>query len=277
MTAPNRDAMMDLAPAYALGALDGDDLRQFEAFLAVDAEAQREVAEYRLLAGEIGAATTGPVPPPGLRDRVIRGTPATGTPSTPGLAPRDTPPIPLRREGAVSPPTRLSAMESPSRVSPVWWMAVAASVIVILGLGVQLRQARQELSAAGMQLAYRERELNSILEPGVSLVRLRATDSTSSAGIQLFVDDTKSIARVHAFRLPPAPRGKTYQLWFIETGKPPIPSVTFDAESSGHAMVDLVNVPRGVKLAVAAVTLEPAGGSTTPTMPIVLAGGFPKS
>ena len=50
MTGPNSDAPLDLAAAYALGALSPDEAQRFEAFLATSAEAQREVAEYREVA-----------------------------------------------------------------------------------------------------------------------------------------------------------------------------------------------------------------------------------
>lgn len=67
-----------------------------------------------------------------------------------------------------------------------------------------------------------------------------------------------------------------YQLWSIKDGKP-VPSVTFRPEASGHARVERVPVPTDGKVSAAAITLEPAGGSSEPTSPILLVGPLQKS
>lgn len=262
MSDPERESPLDLAAAYALGALDAEERRAFEAYLAEHPEAAAEVSVYRELAGRFGAATAGlATPAPLLRDRVLAAAPT----------PRETPVTPLR--GAES-----------ARVSPVWWVALAASIAVMLTLGWQLGAARTELDRRAGQLASvrqqldrREAELNWLIEPGVALHRLSPTDSTSPTIVQLFVDRTKATAVAHAFRLPALPAGKVYQLWFIEQGKAPIPSVTFRPEPSGHAMVQQIPVPPGAKLSLAAVTVEPEGGSPAPTTPPILAGAITSS
>lgn len=269
MSAPDREAMLALAAAYALGALEGEERAAFEAFLATDAEAQREVAAYRAVAGEAAAVhAAGPAPAPALHDRVLATVPRAAGGGAPPVG--GAPVTPLRpREGG--------------RVSPVWWTAVAASIAVILTLAVQLNDARrlaaeasQQVAALEAKLASREAEVNALLEPSVQLIRLRGADTTGTV-IQLFVNGNRSEATVHAFRLPPAPAGKAYQLWLIEDGKAPMPSVTFNTESSGHGLVQGVKVPAGARFALAAVTLEPEGGSAAPTSPILCSGAFPKS
>jgi anti-sigma-K factor RskA len=49
----DRDTLFDLIPAYALGALDPEERAEFEAWLATDPEARRQLAEYQALADSL--------------------------------------------------------------------------------------------------------------------------------------------------------------------------------------------------------------------------------
>jgi anti-sigma-K factor RskA len=81
---------------------------------------------------------------------------------------------------------------------------------------------------------------------------------------------------VHAFNLGTAEAGKVYQLWFIQNGQP-VPSVTFNSEADGHAMIENIEMPAGSGITHAAVTIEPTGGSPAPTSPVVLLGELKSS
>jgi anti-sigma-K factor RskA len=77
-----------------------------------------------------------------------------------------------------------------------------------------------------------------------------------------------------ASHLAPLPPNKTYELWVIPaSGSAPIPAGTFQPDAQGMASVLLPHLPKGVSAKAFGVTMENAGGSTTPTMPILLAGG----
>jgi Anti-sigma-K factor rskA len=67
---------------------------------------------------------------------------------------------------------------------------------------------------------------------------------------------------------------KTYELWLIPAaeGQKPIPAGTFLPDLHGNASVILPPLPTGVEAKAFGVTMEDEGGSTTPTMPIVLVG-----
>jgi hypothetical protein len=74
-----------------------------------------------------------------------------------------------------------------------------------------------------------------------------------------------------AERLPALPPGRVYQLWTI-AGTTPTGSGIFTPDAAGGASMT-VPVPPGLPRPDAfGVTIEPAGGSATPTMPIVLLG-----
>ena len=73
---------------------------------------------------------------------------------------------------------------------------------------------------------------------------------------------------VTAFRLPPAPTGRTYQLWAIAEGHGPVSMGTFNTDASGVATVTL---PVGAEIEAlgfikaCGITQEPSGGSSAPT------------
>lgn len=268
MTGPAQDSPQDLVAAYVLGALSADEARRFEAFLATSPEAQREVQEYREVAALL--ALGGPESaaqsalPPSLRERVLARVADQKARSLPA-APR-----------AVS---RSSAV----------WVALAASLLLAVGLGAGLVSARGKLAAVETELATRntalaqttqkltEREatLSSILEPGVQMFQLTSSGDPEP-GIQLFWNRQRHEAIVHGFRLKPVPAGKAYQLWFIKDGAP-VPSVTFRPEADGDAKVQGIPVPEGGSLSAAAVTVEPEGGSAQPTTPVLLVGPLKQS
>ena len=259
MSQQDDTSMQDLAAAYALGALSPEETRAFEAFLKTSPEAQREVAEYREVGALLATAAPGVAPDARLKERVLGGIGGARV-------------LPMAsRAAARSAPTAL-------------WIALAASVVLAVGLGATLLATRRELAvrqaavdsvqatlaATATRLAEREQTLNEILEPGVQLNTLTTTGDAPPL-IQLFWNQSRRAAIVHAFRLPPVGEGKVYQLWFIKDGKP-VPSVTFNSEADGHALVRGIAIPEGSGITHAALTVEPAGGSQAPTSPVMVIG-----
>ena len=255
MSHPEPESPRDLAAAYALGALAPEEARRFEAFLAGSPETQREVAEYRDVAALLALGGGEAAPSDDLRRRVLARV-------------AETKGVPLR-------PPR-------ARGRAALWVALAASLTAVLGLGLNLRSAQGELrdlrellADTQGRLAAREATLNAIFEPGVQMYQLTATGDPEP-GIQLFYDRQRERAIIHGFRLREVPEGRAYQLWFIRDGKPVL-SVTFKPEADGHARVEQIPVPTGGDVSAAAVTIEPESGSTQPTMPIKLVGPLKRS
>ena len=109
MTAPGQDSVQDLAAAYALGALSPEEISRFEAFLATSPETQREVAELRDVAALLALGQAESAPSPDLRERVLARVSQAKT-------------VPIQSV------TR-------TRVPPLYWGALAASVLTAVGLG----------------------------------------------------------------------------------------------------------------------------------------------
>jgi anti-sigma-K factor RskA len=240
----------DLAAAYALGALDQAERADFEQHLESCASCQAEVQSFRELTGPLaGTAPQTAPPPPQLRERVLR-------------AAREVRPLPVRRGSAQR-----------------WLAAAAVVLLVVLGYGYwRARSAEQDsrnaLATAQAQLDSTAQVVAALLDSSVSITDLAATGKPPS--MRLYWNRTRNIVVVAAFQLPPAPAGRTYQLWAIKKGQAPVSLGTFDTPATGRTVVTLA-MPAGFKPDVSAVTEEPAGGSPQPTTQPFLVGSWARS
>ena len=109
-----------------------------------------------------------------------------------------------------------------------------------------------------------------LTDPAVELVTLAATGEAKPT-VKVYLDRARRSALLTIASLDAAPEGRVYQLWFIVDGAP-VPSITFQTDAQGRAVIERVAMPTGT-IAATAVTMEPTGGSTTPTAPILFVGG----
>lgn len=71
-----------------------------------------------------------------------------------------------------------------------------------------------------------------------------------------------------ANNMEPLPANKVYELWLMPAnGGAPMPAGTFKPDAGGNAMMNH-SMTAGMEARAFAVTIEPEGGSQTPTMPI---------
>jgi hypothetical protein len=75
-----------------------------------------------------------------------------------------------------------------------------------------------------------------------------------------------------ASNLAPLDPYKTYELWVIPVDGQPMPAGTFKPDEHGFASVVLPELPKGIEAKAFGVTVEDAGGSLTPTAPVILKG-----
>jgi len=235
---------LELAAPYALGALDPEERVRFEAHVAECATCRAEVQAFREVGGLLADAAPTAAPPRALRERIL------------GAA-RQARPIGARR-GPVLP-----------------WLAAAASVVLLLLVGNAYRQERaareqasRALAAAQDSVAGRDSLIATLLSPDAGTAGLAATGQPPSA--RLFWIPSRHRVVMAVYRLPPAPAGRTYQLWAITKGKP-VSLGIFNTAPDGSLRA-VMNVPPDLAFQVTAVTEEPAGGSAQPTQQPFLIG-----
>jgi len=237
----------EAAAAYALGALSAEEASAFEAHLEGCAACRADVQAFHEVAGHLAEAAPSAVPAPGLRERVLREA-------------RRVRPLP----------------RSPRRVPLVPWLAAAAALLLAVGLGRGYLRARGDGDALRVQLgrahdsiAQQQQVLATILAPDVTTAALASKGQPPSA--RLFWNPARHRVVISVFHLPPAPAGRTYQLWAIARGQAPVSVGIFNTTPDGR-LVAAMDVPAGLVFEVTAVTEEPAGGSPQPTQSPFLVG-----
>jgi anti-sigma-K factor RskA len=257
----SHDARLEqAADIYALGALGGPELVEFEAHLASGcptcAERLRENREALTLVPRSLALVA---PPAAVRAKVLERIAAE--------RPLAAAPVPFRPERR--------------RGRTLWWagwagLAAAATLLVVVNS--QLRTTREELRAlegrlATLQaeLAEREETLRFLSDPNVRYVSLGGVKPTPEASAWLLWNPSSRKGLLLARGLPPAPTGRAYELWAI-AGAEPVPAGVFTVDAGGRGLLRLPPLPAGPTFDAFAVTLEPAGGVPKPTGSMHLAG-----
>jgi anti-sigma-K factor RskA len=174
---------------------------------------------------------------------------------------------------------------------------VAAGIALALG-GLLARSAQQtamredqlaalarENQALGERVAAQERTvagLRDSLAAQATVLRVLGGPRTLSASLapqggaagsgRIVVDSGSGETAIVVAGLPALPQGKTYELWAIRGANPPEPAGLFTITGDRPAALRADTIARPAEVTAFAVSIEPAGGSTSPTGAVVLAG-----
>jgi anti-sigma-K factor RskA len=220
----------ELSAAYALDALDADDLRTFEAHLATCERCREDVASFREAAAALGHDVDTPPPPETLERRILSAARA----ERPNV-------VRLRQRWAL----------------PAAGVAAVAAAVAI-GLGIWVTHLSHSLDRERSAHARDARVVSILAQPGVTQI-----PTEGNSGL-LIISPSRNAVLV-ADELAKAPSGKTYEAWIIR-GNTARAAGLF--EGGGSPVVPLTHpVPRG---SVVGVTIEKAGGAKLPTTSMVL-------
>ena len=163
-----------------------------------------------------------------------------------------------------------------------WRMLTALAACLVIGFAatyyfvkptyqrqVAIRDAT--ISALQQQAAVDQKMLDTLRAESLQLVALDKTDAQAKAKGRVIWDHDRNMWHVTVFDMAPV-KGRTFELWMITPDGKKHPSITFDVDANGDAMV-MAPVPKDIgPIAVAAITDEPPGGVPQPTGAIHLAG-----
>lgn len=227
-----------LAGLYALDALEGEELAQFESYLAAHPEARDEVDEFRQTAARLAVTAAEPAPA-SMRADVL------GSLSS------------VRQE-----PPSLDAARARRRQRASRRIAsLAAAVVLVVAAGTGGYLIGHDATPTGTETAD---GLTSILaNDDATFVDLQG-DSGLTA--RLVYSERAQGGVVVADDLPRPPDGKTYELWKVRDGQPVSAGLFVPEDGTVRAPID-AQLSSGDTVAV---TIEPDGGSAAPTTPIVL-------
>ena len=261
----SHEVWLDRAEVYALGALDEDERRGFEAHLvegcAICAERIRETGDALPL---LARALPQEGPPAALKMRLLEAIDA------------DEDALETEEEGSATLPVRRA---------PRWawwggWATALAAVGLLIVVGFSLAKTREELerlrgrvAILQEELTEREATLRFLSDPKVRYVSLAGLAATPDASGWLLWNPESRQGLFLARGLPPPPADRVYELWAIAKSEP-VPAGVLKVDAAGRGLLRLPPLPETKTFDKFAVTLEPAGGVARPTGAMHLIGSL---
>jgi anti-sigma-K factor RskA len=243
---------VDLAELYALDAVTDDERRAIEQYIAAAPAAERDSFLERVRQSRETLARTFRAeeePPADLFDRIVAQLPAQ----------ESTVPAPLVQQPLEGDELAKARQRREERRRPAGtrrWLAgiAAAAAIALGGVGV------------GSYIADQNDPLNQVVRAGD--VREASVDVAGGGTATLLISSSEDAAVVKMNGVPAPPAGKVYQMWLIpKDGSAPVSQGLMDAEAlSKPAVVEGIH-----SAAALGITVEPVGGSASPTLPTVAA------
>jgi hypothetical protein len=230
------DWFIDNRTSFVVRTLEPDEERCFLAHLGGCAECRREIAAIERDLDWLPMAATPAVPPPGLVHQVVEH----------------------------------SLGRYPRRQSPMTLIAVAASVVLVIGTvvwaAVSVRDVRRTVAAERRLLEREVTSLRDTLAIMQSADRVRHAAITMGAqqgGMVIFVDDRSHRWNVVVYGVTVPSPGEVLQFWFItEDGM--VRGVEVKPHGTGPAFLTVEMPAVGGKVMGAALTMEPTGDAVGP-------------
>jgi len=236
-----QEHITDLIPAYALGALDENEVILVSKHLASCAICQAELEFFQRVADHLAFAVPQVAPPDHLKENL------------------------------------LLSIEQPATKNPErgnWWTRFVnfrfAPVLVVLAIGLALFLSIDNLLLR--HLLNQEVAVQTNLD--VKLVALTGSEIAPNARGILVIADNGQQATLVVDELAHLDDTMQYQLWLIDPNNHRDNGGVFSVDQSGHSQVEVIVSRSLFDYAGFGITVEPAGGSPGPTGKKVLGGSF---
>ena len=254
--ATGHEIWLEHGDIYTAGALDGEELKQFETHLASGcatcAAHVRETRESLM-----------------LLDRSLE-------PMTPS------PTVKAKLLSQIEPEIVTPRSKKPWLSQLSWGFGggalVAAGLLVFLSWNLvstrkELAEVRGRIDALQTDLAKREEVIGFLTNPQVRVVSLAGLPASPNARGLLLWNADRRAGLFLATGLAQVPADSIYELWAI-SGNEPVPAGLFALDQQGRALLKLPVLPADKTFDKFAVTVEPAGGVPKPTGPMHLLGSL---
>ena len=233
----NTAHVTDSIPAYALDCLDPDEKEQVARHLAGCSTCQAEISAYQSLVGELSLAAPVSSPPRRLRQAILQK--AASSPSE-----------------LVSQPGFFSRIGQFFRAAlPAWGLV---SLVLVVVLAVTNVITYQQLQSRPNPSAFH-------------VVSMASTDPSQPATALLVISDAGKFGTLVTDNMKLLDSQQQYQLWLVKDGKRTSGGV-FSVNSSGYGWLRIESQTNLLEFQSFGVTIEPKGGSPSPTGAKVLGG-----
>ena len=128
----------------------------------------------------------------------------------------------------------------------------------------QNQEIASQYETASQRAEQLENDLSIVSSPAFQQVALAGTDAFPESSANVYWNQEASQVYLDASNLPAPPNDKQYQLWAIVDGQP-VSAGVFDLTSDDRSPLQAMSSSIA-NAAAFAITLEPRGGSESPTM-----------
>jgi anti-sigma-K factor RskA len=287
----------ELLPAFVLGALEPAEMLAVEQYLATHPALQAQVAQYEATLAELACAAPPVQPPTRAKAALLKR-------AQQEVAERQPQRVPFLRPTSAAAPVRPSARKpvpQPEQASN-WFgifirtfaLAGAVAAIAILTLlTVQLRnnvvQLTNQLNTVQGQLTQIQTENSRLVQQNLSMqqllqnqqlqvailsnpqqhIALVGTEGESQAAGGFYTHDNTAVLVLRG--LQPLSADQTYQLWWITpTSKTALPGELLTVSNRDNTLLTLAIPAQYHNFSGIGISIEPAGGSATPTKVLLL-------
>jgi anti-sigma-K factor RskA len=222
--------------AYAIGALDAEEIRALESHLTTCTSCRTELAEYRLVSEALLTAVPPREPSAALRKRLQSQLPGARKSTRPQLT------FPLSR------------------------LALGVALTVLLAMNaysiLQIRALQQEQTQLNRQVRTGQTVMSMLSYPATER---RAISEDNLVG-SLLLDKDRNIVALIVWNMPELQEDKTYQIWLIDPQGERVSAGIFLPDSDQAYTTRIVFPDQNLSdFTGVGVTVEPAGGSDQPT------------
>ncbi len=157
--------------------------------------------------------------------------------------------------------------------SYTWAIAASLLLAVSIGTNIFLYQRKQEsvnklnqtailFDAQQEKLAILQDKWTLVQNPTIKTILLKGVENKMDYRALVFWDQSSKTVYLSIEHLPPAPKGKQYQLWAMVDGKP-VSAGVFPLDVKADIASKMLDIPHAQAFAI---TLEDEGGKDVPTL-----------
>ena len=232
-------------PAYALGALDAEEIAALEAHLQTCESCRAELAKYRAISDNLLMVTPARPPSPALRNRLQ---------------------------------SQLPSAQRTVRPRVAWSfgsLAMGAALVLLLFLNLfsflQMRQIQGQQDALLRQIRTNQFALSMLAYPSTEAFPISEQNLSGS----VLLDRERNTVALVMWHLPELSEDQTYQAWLIKPDGYRVSAGTFQPQEGVSYTTQPIYARQDVSDFVGVgVTVEPAGGSEQPTGPNMFSVDF---
>jgi hypothetical protein len=240
MSQENQDSFTENIPAYVLGALGPAEASALKAHLETCQVCQDELRRYQQIGDGLAGALPLHIAPRSVRGKLLASLEET--------------------KRSARPKTRWGVRQFAAGVLAL--VLISTNLIAFL----QIRDLRQQ----HIQLADQVEQQHTILGMLAASTEIHSVSGDGFSG-HLLLDREKNLAYLLTWNLPPPPQGQVYQIWLIDPDGQETAAALFRPEfDRPFTSAALVTSRTFVEFVGIKVTIEPSGGSDTPTSEPIL-------